>query len=914
MAKSDDFKQELRSGNLSDAIKIAFGEAIELEITTWVATSEQMGLAPEESGQARPGHRMRTRINLVDGDIENEVGSQFLGNSRYAALKNFHLNQVQEGREIIRQNLASLRTLFGMLVEMAQPDFDAAVWRDRLESRDRPRRPMPQFGTSPSPNLPEIPGGAPLQTPWQPEAIVQAATPASPTLSPLSPEPPRIIDDFDPSLFETAQLEGPPVTSLDAADLEAGGWTTEAIAAAAIGGAGVALGAEVLGDAILSPPDAASSNGNALEPFEGDRAPEASADLLGDLDLADEALEETAAPAALWDNQIPADEGLPAESFLSELELPAPEEAPGSTEQTGEAPDLLLGDLAEEAPLDFEEPDLSWDEAAQPEGSAAGLAAELSAPDLAAEFADIKLEEAELEEPGLEEAELEGLDLPDLDPFASAEVLEEEPLSEGAEEPFAGLEDFYSLEEPEDAEPVPAIDAIEELEEEEVSEDSVMADLSAIGSPAPAAIGDPWSSDEDEAFDELQEEEVSDADIMASLEAIGAEEETVPSFSDSESASVPQRFVEEELEDPWSNLDSTASAANEEANLGDADLATSLWEEPEMPETSYPPVPEAYEQLNGDETAILDNIFGDVPLTTEESGETGEAEEGSDRDFEPDALFTDTLPEFSAPALELSEPVETLPSDTPDFFADLNTSSAEDLGMPESAAPESLDESFSQSLDEAAIEDFAQQASDENVLDEEVFDAAAFDESAFDASVFGDDAFGESDAAPELESLEDLDLGMPTAAPEFDRDEMAFEGLEDLDLETPATAPSDLIGFEEDEMAFEGLEDLDLETPASAPPELGSPDEDEAIAALFDENLMADAAPAEDRAIGEDLDPLASLFANDTGSEDADNALLDWGNTESLESDPFADNDPFAEEEDPFADFTPIEPDPPSNP
>ncbi len=912
MAKSDDFKQELRSGNLSDAIKIAFGEAIELEITTWVATSEQMGLAPEESDHARPGHRMRTRINLVDGDIENEVGSQFLGNSRYAALKNFHLNQVQEGREIIRQNLASLRTLFGMLVEMAQPDFDAAVWRDRLEGRDRPRRPMPQFGTSPSPSLPEVPGGAPLQTPWQPESIVQPATPVSPTLSPLSPEPPGIIDDFDPSLFETAQLEGPPVTSLNAADLEAGGWTTEAIAAAALGGAGVALGAEVLGDAILSPPDAASTNGSELEPFEGDRAPEASADLLGDLALADEALEETAAPAALWDDQIPADEGLPAESFLSELELPATEEALDSTEQTGEAPDLLLGDLAEEAPLDFEEPDLSWDEAAQPEVSAADLEAELSAPDLEAELADIKLEEAELEEPELEEAELEGLDLSDLDPFANAEVLEEEPLTEDAAEPFAGLEDFYSLEEPEDAEPVPAIDAIEELEEEEVSEDSVMADLSAIASPAPAAIGDPWSSDEDEAFDELQEEEVSDADIMESLEAMGAEEAAMAeSFSGSESDSMPQTFVEEELEDPWGNLDSAASAANEEANLGDADLAASLWEEPEMSELSDSPEPEAYEQLNVDETAILDNIFGDVPLTTEESGEMPEAEVTGDRDFEPDMPFTETLPEFAAPARELSEPVETLPSDASDFFADLNTSSAEDWAIPESEVSENLDESFSEGLDAAAIEDFAQQSSDEDALDE-----MAFDESAFEASALGVDALGELDAPPELESLGNLDLGMPTTTtPDFSSDEMAFDALADLDLETPTAAPPDLGSFDVDEMAFDALADLDLDAPATAPPNLSNPDEDEAIAALFDESLMADAAPAEDQAIGEDLDPLASLFDSDSGAEDADadNALLDWGNTEGLEGDPFADNDPFAEEEDPFADFTPIEPDPPSN-
>ncbi len=854
MAKSDDFKQELRSGNLSDAIKIAFGEAIELEITTWVATTEQMELAPEDTDQARPGHRMRTRINLVDGDIENEVGSQFLGNSRYAALKNFHLNQVQEGREIIRQNLASLRTLFGMLVEMAQPDFDAAVWRDRLESRDRPPRPVPQFGSSTSSSLPaDQSSGAPALSPWQTEPIVQSAQPQSPTSNRLSPEPQGIVDDFDPSLFETAQLEGPPVTSLDAAALEAGGWTTEAIAASAIGGAaGLSLGNEILGENILFPPETPGAEVSEMEPFEGDRPPEGSADFLGELDLENELpnelSEETAPPTSLWDEQPSAEEGLPAENFLSELDLSelelsaeeVPPEAAELTDTSSES-DLLLGDLTEETLTSSEWPDLGLEETAQPEVSDTGL--------------------------------------PDTEPFEfeNVEVLaEEEPLAEETE-PFAALEDFHPFEQLEDTEPVPAIDAIEELEEEEVSEDSVMADLNAISSPPSAVIHDPWGSDEDgdfdelreeevsdadimaslEDFDELKEEEASDADIMASLEAMGAEEAAVPEpFEVATGVSESQAFVEEDLGDPWGDLDSVASAANEEANLGDADLAASVWEEPETPDAVSPsPAPsETYNKFDGEETAILDNIFGDVPLTTEEVGdisEVGLADNSRDGDFDPDLLFTETLPEFSAPARELSEPVETLPPDTPDFLADLGSSSDASMEMPESAAPEVLDE--------ATTEDY-----------------------------FTENAFGEAD----LEASE-------------------FDALADLDLEAPEEPAPELSSS--DEMTFEDLADLDLETPAETLPDLGS-DEDEAIAALFDETLMADEPTAEDSAIGEDLDPLASLFDGDSlsGDGDADNALLNWGDSEALGNDPFADNDPFAEDDDPFADFTPIEPDPPS--
>jgi len=58
---------------------------------------------------------MQTRINIVDGDIDNEIGSLFLSQGPYGELRDFHLNQVKEGRSIIRQNLESLQQLFGLL-------------------------------------------------------------------------------------------------------------------------------------------------------------------------------------------------------------------------------------------------------------------------------------------------------------------------------------------------------------------------------------------------------------------------------------------------------------------------------------------------------------------------------------------------------------------------------------------------------------------------------------------------------------------------------------------------------------------------------------------------------------------------------------------------------------------------------
>src|SRR4028119_398996 len=107
MATSDDFKEKLKAGKIVDALTLALGEAVELEITTWVSSAE----TDYPSADAR----MRTRINIVDGDIENEVGTQFIGNGPYTELRQFHMEQVLEGRKIIQHNLENIQQLFTVL-------------------------------------------------------------------------------------------------------------------------------------------------------------------------------------------------------------------------------------------------------------------------------------------------------------------------------------------------------------------------------------------------------------------------------------------------------------------------------------------------------------------------------------------------------------------------------------------------------------------------------------------------------------------------------------------------------------------------------------------------------------------------------------------------------------------------------
>jgi hypothetical protein len=116
MAISDDFKREFKAGNYAEALKIALTEAIELKITTCVVSDDASGIDPTR--QDAGSDRMYTRINIIDGNIENEIGSHFLTGEPYSELCQFHLGQVQQGSHIINRNLQNLHTMFSTLTSV----------------------------------------------------------------------------------------------------------------------------------------------------------------------------------------------------------------------------------------------------------------------------------------------------------------------------------------------------------------------------------------------------------------------------------------------------------------------------------------------------------------------------------------------------------------------------------------------------------------------------------------------------------------------------------------------------------------------------------------------------------------------------------------------------------------------------
>ena len=127
-AKSSDFKTIVTNFNVDkkgldvdeilDAIKTVIVETIDLKITTWVAESSNQAQSEIES--AKPGNRIYTRINLINGDIQNEIGSQFTDSGSYKEIREFHLTQVKDSREIIQKNIESVEKLYGFFMEIVK--------------------------------------------------------------------------------------------------------------------------------------------------------------------------------------------------------------------------------------------------------------------------------------------------------------------------------------------------------------------------------------------------------------------------------------------------------------------------------------------------------------------------------------------------------------------------------------------------------------------------------------------------------------------------------------------------------------------------------------------------------------------------------------------------------------------------
>ena len=112
MGASEEFKEAIKKGKLAEALMLAMSQAVELKITTWVAT-------PETEATGKKGKRLKTKFNLIEG-IENEIGEELIG--KYQELQKLHFSQVAAGSETIKNNLESLEKMLILMGNIQQND------------------------------------------------------------------------------------------------------------------------------------------------------------------------------------------------------------------------------------------------------------------------------------------------------------------------------------------------------------------------------------------------------------------------------------------------------------------------------------------------------------------------------------------------------------------------------------------------------------------------------------------------------------------------------------------------------------------------------------------------------------------------------------------------------------------------
>ena len=127
MTASEEFKQAIRAGNISEAFIVAMSNAPELKITTKIVTADGNKIDADAGVE---DNYLHTHINLIEGKVENEIGEKLTGD-RYSEIKQFHIQQVTESHQTIQHNLISLQKMFQLMSSFQEEQIaNQANWVD----------------------------------------------------------------------------------------------------------------------------------------------------------------------------------------------------------------------------------------------------------------------------------------------------------------------------------------------------------------------------------------------------------------------------------------------------------------------------------------------------------------------------------------------------------------------------------------------------------------------------------------------------------------------------------------------------------------------------------------------------------------------------------------------------------------
>ena len=115
------FQQKLDKKDWFGAFISAVEDAVNLEVVTVI---EDINDASQRSQSAREigesGKVLYTRINLVQGDIVNIFGREFISEPMNQPLVEFHKEQVLDGKNVIKNNIETLKNIIEYAMKFKQ--------------------------------------------------------------------------------------------------------------------------------------------------------------------------------------------------------------------------------------------------------------------------------------------------------------------------------------------------------------------------------------------------------------------------------------------------------------------------------------------------------------------------------------------------------------------------------------------------------------------------------------------------------------------------------------------------------------------------------------------------------------------------------------------------------------------------
>lgn len=100
--KQKDFKEKINNKNFYEAFADVVKDIIQLRIFTIIEDDVNLLQDDLDKNEGQPSKRIVTIIDLLDGDIKNIIGKDFVEKPEYKELQTYHLSEVEKGQVIIK--------------------------------------------------------------------------------------------------------------------------------------------------------------------------------------------------------------------------------------------------------------------------------------------------------------------------------------------------------------------------------------------------------------------------------------------------------------------------------------------------------------------------------------------------------------------------------------------------------------------------------------------------------------------------------------------------------------------------------------------------------------------------------------------------------------------------------------------